>query len=412
MANASTDVVDGDKVIIDLTKPTTPISLLVESLIQQLCTVLETDSKKSSALYHLICERLYELNMIDESYGMSEFENMRLQFQQSLLQLVTVAKGEDLPENLDSIWPLSMQNNQKGLEWSRYHREFEELEVIAQGGFGKVYRARHRLDGIEYAVKKVVIKSTSIKNVLTHLTEVKTLASLNHINIVPYKSCWLEPLLSNYKKEEKSNNESNKLSSNSTSEDRSLISSMFDDQMDSLVLPKIKSAESSFTIDFEYSQSDIYEEKNEVYENESEGKKSVIKNRKKSQQQTTYSSFSSEKIVNTVDEKNAIVPYVKLKWATLFIQMKLCHQTLRQWLDDRNKFSDLFDFYRSFNINGDEEQKDKGHVMKVNLNIFQQLLNGLNYIHSRGIVHHDIKPSNIFISAEVSFVPFMPLSMI
>jgi hypothetical protein len=39
---------------------------------------------------------------------------------------------------------------------SRYLRDHEELALIAGGAFGDVYRTRHKLDGIEYAVKKVV----------------------------------------------------------------------------------------------------------------------------------------------------------------------------------------------------------------------------------------------------------------
>ncbi|KAI8836559.1 hypothetical protein BC829DRAFT_52068 [Chytridium lagenaria] len=38
---------------------------------------------------------------------------------------------------------------------SRYKNEFEELGCLGRGGFGVVYRARNRLDGQEYAVKKV-----------------------------------------------------------------------------------------------------------------------------------------------------------------------------------------------------------------------------------------------------------------
>ena len=36
---------------------------------------------------------------------------------------------------------------------SRYEEEFLEVETIAAGQFGSVKRARHRLDGVDYAVK-------------------------------------------------------------------------------------------------------------------------------------------------------------------------------------------------------------------------------------------------------------------
>jgi serine/threonine protein kinase len=36
---------------------------------------------------------------------------------------------------------------------SRYKNDFEELEKIGEGGFGRVYRARHKLDGRVYAIK-------------------------------------------------------------------------------------------------------------------------------------------------------------------------------------------------------------------------------------------------------------------
>lgn len=60
------------------------------------------------------------------------------------------------------------------------------------------------------------------------------------------------------------------------------------------------------------------------------------------------------------------------EWAVLYIQMQLCHQTLRQWLDVRN--------VESCDIN-----------LNTCIDIFTKVVKGVEYIHSKGIVHHDIK---------------------
>lgn len=77
-------------------------------------------------------------------------------------------------------------------ELSRYRREFREISFIANGGFGKVYKARHRLDGIDYAIKKIAVTSSHADTWQQHLNEVQTLAKLNHANIVSYKAAWIE----------------------------------------------------------------------------------------------------------------------------------------------------------------------------------------------------------------------------
>lgn len=44
---------------------------------------------------------------------------------------------------------------------SRYREEFEELGILGRGGYGIVYQCRHRLDGNEYAVKKVPVSDAA-----------------------------------------------------------------------------------------------------------------------------------------------------------------------------------------------------------------------------------------------------------
>lgn len=197
--DSSTKLVDNTPSIRDnfieqlATKATAPVSLLVESLVQQLCSMIESDPTRAEHLYKTICMQLHRMSLIDETFEMGEFDVMRSQYQRALYQLATVARGKtEVPINLQNVWPLS---DSTCMQWSRYHREFEELDFVAGGGFGRVFRARNKLDGIEYAIKKVTIKYRTIKRVLTHLAEVKTFASLNHNNIVPYKAAWLEPLL-------------------------------------------------------------------------------------------------------------------------------------------------------------------------------------------------------------------------
>ena len=40
-------------------------------------------------------------------------------------------------------------------ESSRYAHDFEELGKIGEGGFGQVFKARNKLDGHIYAIKKI-----------------------------------------------------------------------------------------------------------------------------------------------------------------------------------------------------------------------------------------------------------------
>lgn len=72
------------------------------------------------------------------------------------------------------------------------------LAVLGSGGFGKVYKARHRLDGAEYAIKKIVLTASHLRYLLKEKKldrvprEIKTLARLDHHHITRYHHCWIE----------------------------------------------------------------------------------------------------------------------------------------------------------------------------------------------------------------------------
>ncbi|MEJ1287147.1 interferon-induced, double-stranded RNA-activated protein kinase [Cricetulus griseus] len=80
--------------------------------------------------------------------------------------------------------PSDVQRNKYTMD-SRFNNDFEDIEEIGSGGFGQVFKAKHRIDGKTYAIKRVSC------NTEKEVREVKALAALSHINIVQYHSCWL-----------------------------------------------------------------------------------------------------------------------------------------------------------------------------------------------------------------------------
>ena len=69
--------------------------------------------------------------------------------------------------------------------------DFEELNLLGKGAYGAVYKARNRLDGREYAIKKIRL-SSSAENDEKTLREITALSRLSHQNIVRYVTCWIE----------------------------------------------------------------------------------------------------------------------------------------------------------------------------------------------------------------------------
>ncbi|XP_062934237.1 interferon-induced, double-stranded RNA-activated protein kinase isoform X1 [Cynocephalus volans] len=66
----------------------------------------------------------------------------------------------------------------------RFAKNFEEIKLIGTGGFGQVFKAKHRIDGKTYVIKRVKYNNKKVER------EVQALAELNHVNIVHYHACW------------------------------------------------------------------------------------------------------------------------------------------------------------------------------------------------------------------------------
>jgi serine/threonine protein kinase len=81
---------------------------------------------------------------------------------------------------------------------SRFQADFEVLSVIGSGSFGEVYRARSRVDGMEYAVKCTRRRFKGQADRARYLQEVKALAKVCNsdseevLHIVRYHQAWIE----------------------------------------------------------------------------------------------------------------------------------------------------------------------------------------------------------------------------
>ncbi|KAM4591926.1 uncharacterized protein PAE49_019620 [Odontesthes bonariensis] len=65
-----------------------------------------------------------------------------------------------------------------------YKSEFDDLDYLGKGAYGRVFKARHKLLDMYYAIKIVPYKKEALR-------EVEALSNLDHYHIVRFFSCWI-----------------------------------------------------------------------------------------------------------------------------------------------------------------------------------------------------------------------------
>jgi len=116
-------------------------------------------------------------------------------FKQKILTSVKSFTGSSKPK-LPRVIAKSdkMTGLLRSLNISTYTRDFIEEEPIGSGGFGTVFRARHKVDGRSYAVKKIMFKCrhfmTNFADSL--LREVQVLSRVTSSNVARYYGAFIE----------------------------------------------------------------------------------------------------------------------------------------------------------------------------------------------------------------------------
>jgi len=246
---------------------------------------------------------------------------------------------------------------------SRYRTDFEELELLGQGGFGQVVKVRNRIDGQIYAIKKIKFGRTDSIFMQKLLREVTTLSRLHHQHVVRYYQAWIEPA----DEEELTALQSESLSS---------VGDKVNDA--SREIEDSKSKEKSQPLDYLDETKDIVtvdETLNNDLADTGEdlwfGSTTLSHTSHRGDQLTSFNANIQNKgNANKNDNEK------KKIFNILYIQMEYCStKTLRRAID--------------------EGLRDEDEIWRI----FRQIVEGLNHIHSQGIIHRDLKPGNIFLDS-------------
>ncbi|KAL1916270.1 uncharacterized protein VTP21DRAFT_5887 [Calcarisporiella thermophila] len=257
--------------------------------------------------------------------------------------------------------------SQGQLPSSRYLADFEETDYLGKGGFGEVVKAKNKLDGRFYAIKKIRLDSRDTENTRKILREVTTLSRLHHQFVVRYYATWLED-------SKGSANSDNSLNDELSSECDETFSE--DNDFENLGLININNIKFDL-LSAERSRSHSY--RNICFETSSSSsddeEEEDIPNRDSSVISTERSSFSSVRHKGSKPSSGSSRSEDRHQSRILYIQMEYCEKkTLRDAIDE-------------------------GMTEEEGWRLFRQILEGLVHIHSQGVIHRDLKPSNIFLDA-------------
>ncbi|XP_009068441.1 PREDICTED: eukaryotic translation initiation factor 2-alpha kinase 1, partial [Acanthisitta chloris] len=396
--------------------------LLLVSLLEHLCHMYTHNPVHSRCLFRILRQAFTRTGLLSPFAFCDEFSTVRLQHNRAITELMKAANRQILNGELENGDSHAVGEKEILFEaqTSRYLNEFDEVAKLGRGGYGKVYKVRNKLDGQFYAIKKIKIKKATRRDCMKVLREVKVLAGLQHPNIVGYHTAWMEQVQTVHPKgktlmelqplsleQESSNDHCHIESAESGS---SIIFADLPSQekksYNSSSLRNLRS-ESVHNMDvrndFTNSSSkecvkpnkcelsiDLQEDSVNSINSSSTG----VKNHAAWGPHSSLGQGASTESKSCTEEcsRNDVALCVGLEVEyplMLHIQMQLCERSLWDWIADRNQRC-------SERI---EETSSPYHLVDVHwtMKIFQELVEGVCYIHSMGVMHRDIKPRNIFL---------------
>ncbi|XP_064179005.1 eukaryotic translation initiation factor 2-alpha kinase 1 isoform X1 [Anguilla rostrata] len=399
-----------------------PNHLLLGSLLEHLCFVYEKNPHRSRLLFKVTGQRLAAMNLLSPLAFSDEFSTVRLQHNRAFTELLRAASTSLFPQDhkyLNSDNQSVTLRSKEGLfqaQTSRYLSEFEEICTLGKGSYGKVFKVLNKLDGQNYAVKKVHIKSVTKDDCMKVLREVKVLSSLQHANIVGYHTAWMEHVQPAVKTAKSIPSKFPALETNSLRDD-SAEESDASSVGSSIVFRSSGSAQDALT---DVKASESAQEPGSVSRDQQspaacpkaalseedyvpcvflgpqrsgaagcpaasrEG--SALTGEELSRNQLEINNNSYMDVDSQVWEEKC--PKEVQFCLMLYIQMQLCELSLRDWILERNS-------------RPKEDLSDADPYGCVDtertFNILRAILEGVKYIHSKGIMHRDLKPRNIFL---------------
>ncbi|XP_025020498.1 eukaryotic translation initiation factor 2-alpha kinase 1 isoform X1 [Python bivittatus] len=372
--------------------------LLLVSLLEHLCHIYTQDPTRSRRLFQLLCKTFTQMRLLSDFAVCEEFSSLRLQHNRAITELMKAANKQIHSEEVGLGDSCRNRENEILFEaqTSRYVNEFDEISRLGKGGYGTVYKVRNKLDSQFYAIKKILIKKATKRDCMKVLREVKVLAQLQHPNIVGYHTAWMEHVQpTGPKGDSVLDLPSLKMSSGQgNSEDQSSIQEM----EDSSIIFANGSPEDSLSRNSEGSEMNACALPLGTHESSGENDMTSRLRDSINQSSILYYSSQNRDHANASDSRSDEEDLQKeMSWhqpctteyhLMLHIQMQLCETSLCDWIATRNDIC-----LRAADASSSYHPIEKHWTLKI----FQELLEGVYYIHSMGVMHRDIKPRNIFL---------------
>uniref|UniRef100_A0A8C7EAW7 non-specific serine/threonine protein kinase n=1 Tax=Nothoprocta perdicaria TaxID=30464 RepID=A0A8C7EAW7_NOTPE len=248
-------------------------------------------------------------------------------------------------------------------QFSRYYNEFEELKLLGKGAFGAVIKVQNKLDGCYYAVKRIRINPAS-KQFRRIKGEVTLLSRLNHENIVRYYNAWIEKHESPMHRA--SSSEAPEEKRLPTKADPFILPSEETNDVEANAPPPVLTSSVEWSTSCERSSSNKFsgadQESSDDDDDDDDDGDGVFSH---SFLPTTDS--ESEIVFDNEDENSKGHP-----------PMEYCEKSTLRDTIDQGLYEDTSRLWR----------------------LFREILDGLAYIHEKGMIHRDLKPVNIFLDSD------------